>query len=199
MRGYNLPTSIEIGGIEYPITNCGDYKMVLDCFSLLNDEEILKRYRYLDCLKIFYKDINSDYDVVNVFGNNVDEALSKCFSFFNCNQLEVPRKGAMRQLNLVDWEQDEQLICAAILDVAGVDIRSLPFLHWFTFYGYYMSIKPDSVFGTVINLRSKRALGKKIEKHELEFINNNPQYFKTKAILEQEKADEEWFNSVWGK
>ena len=34
---YELPTSITLKGIEHPIRNDGDYRMVLDCFNALND------------------------------------------------------------------------------------------------------------------------------------------------------------------
>lgn len=195
MYGYDLPVTIEIGGNDYAITDRGHYKMVLDCFSLLNDENIPKIYRFNDCLKIFYEDINSDEDIVMVFGKSKDEALAKAFSFFNCDQPDTPQKNNRQQLNLVDWARDSQLICAAILEVAGVDIRSLPFLHWHTFLGYYMSIRPESVYGTVLHIRGKIVRGKKLEKYETEFLNNNPQYFKSMKEIEEEDKFEKWLQS----
>ena len=200
MIGYDLPTTIEIKGKEYPITEKGHFKVILDCFELLNDDEIPENLRAFDCLKIFFEDINSDEDIANKLGvDGYQEAVQKMFQFYNCNQLEVPQKSQPPSLNLVDWETDAQLICAAILEVAGVDIRSLPFLHWFTFMGYYMSINPNSAWGNIINIRYKKARGKKLEKHEREYIMNNPQYFTTREHLRQQKEDEEWLASVWGK
>ena len=192
MNCYGLPTSIEINGTEYAITERGDFRMVLDCFSLLNDEEIPKGIRIADCLKIFLEDVNSDEDVLQI---NVEEAVEKMFSFFNCNQLEV---GTKANLKLLDWEQDSQLVCAAINNVAQTEIRSEPYLHWWTFMGYYISVG-ESVLATVISLREKRKTGKKLEKHEQEFIRNNPQYFTTKKEIEEQQADEEWLASVWNK
>ena len=195
MIGYSLPTSIEIGGKEYPITQKGHFEMVLDCFSLLNDEDIPKAYRIYDCLKIFYEDINEDSDVRSLFGDNVEEAIGKMFSFFNCNQLEI---GSKVNIQLIDWEQDAQLVCAAVNNVAQTEIRSEPFLHWFTFMGYYTSVG-ESVLSTVVGIRNKKARGKKMEQHEKEFLMNNPQYFTTKKQIEQDKADKEWLDSVWQK
>lgn len=195
MIGYSLPVSIEIDGKEYPITMRGHYEMVLDCFACLTDEEIPEKLRAIDCLKIFYEDINSDLDVLKKFGENTEEAIRKMYDFFNCNQLDV---GVKTNLKLIDWEQDAQLVCAAVNSVAQTEIRSEPYLHWWTFMGYYMSIG-DSVLATVIGLRSKKARGKKLEKNEREYIMNNPQYFTTKEQLQQQKEDEEWLASVWGK
>ena len=195
MIGYDLPLSIEVNGKDHPITNKGDYRVIQDCFAVLNDKDIPERFRIIDCLKIFFEDINSDEDVLFVFQDHVDEAVKKMFSFFNCNQIEIGRK---TNLKLFDWEQDAQLVCAAVNNVAGTEIRSLPYLHWVTFMGYYISVG-ESVLATVIGLREKKARGKKLEKHEREYIMNNPQFFTTREQLKQQEEDDAWFESVWNK
>ena len=187
MIGYELPVSVNVGGKEYSITNRGDFRMILDCFSALNDKEVPKSLRVADSLIIFYEDINSDEDIQRVFGDHAEEAVKQMFSFFNCYQLEG---GTKVNHKLIDWEQDAQLVCAAVNTVAQTEIRSEPYLHWFTFLGYYMSVG-DSVLATVVALRDKRARGKKLEKHEREFINDHPEYFfTTEEIEEQQEIDE---------
>ena len=172
MNGYDLPTVIEIDGKNYPITNKGDFRMVMDCFSVLSDDEILSSYRTIDCLKIFYEDINEDSDI-SIFGEHIEEAVNKMNDFFNCNQEQI---GMKTNHKLIDWEQDAQLVCAAVNKVAQTEVRSEPYLHWFTFMGYYTSIG-ESVLATVVSIRHKKATGKKLEKHEKEFVKDNPQYF----------------------
>lgn len=195
MSGYELPLAIEVNGIEHPITNKGDFRMILDCFGLLNDKNIPEIFYCADLMKIFYEEINRDEDINVVFGDHVKEAVEKMKNFFNCNQLDV---GEKMNLNLIDWEQDEQLICSAINLQARTEIRSAPYMHWFTFAGYFLSID-GGAFATVMSLRYKRATGKSLEKHEREFIRNNPQYFVTKEELAEQEAEREWFKSVWNK
>ena len=195
MIGYDLPVEIEIGGKKYPITNRGDFRMILDCFFVLNDKRIPGFMRPNTALIIFYKDINSDDDIKYVFGEHREEAIKKMYSFFNCNQVEI---GTKTNYKLIDWESDAQLVCAAVNTVAQTEVRSEPYLHWFTFMGYYISIG-DSVLATVIGLRYKMKRGKKLEKEEKEFINNNPQYFTTKAELEEKQELEKELLKVWGK
>ena len=194
MSGYDLPVEIEVNGKNYPITNRGDFRMVIDCFSALNDEEIPKYMRLNDALIIFYEDINSDADIAYIFGEHKEEAVKKMFSFFNCNQLEA---GLKVNYKLIDWEQDAQLVCAAVNTVAQTEVRSAPFLHWFTFMGHYISVG-DSVLASVIGIRFKKARGKKLEKYEREFIQNNPQYFTSKAELEEQEEAEAWLKKNWG-
>ena len=185
MIGYELPTTIEINGKEYPITNKGDFRMILDCFSVLSDNEILEQYRIIDCLKIFYEDINTDEDVKIVFGDNVEKAIKLMYDFFNCNQKEIGNKVNHK---LINWERDAQIVCAAVNQVAQTEIRSEPYLHWFTFMGYYISIG-ESVLATVVNIRDKKTRGKKLEKHEKEFLKNNPEYFTASNEEIQEAED----------
>lgn len=190
---YTLPNSIIIGDTEYSIRNNGDYRTILDCFSALEDIELPQQYRIYSALIIFYDGINSVDDVENKLGENVEEAVNKMFDFFNCGQENV---GMQVNYKLIDWEQDSQIISAAINNVARREIRSEPYLHWWTFMGYYCSIG-ESILSTVVNIRDKIVKGKKLEKHEKEFRRNNPQYFNWRAEDIQKQEDDKLAFSMW--
>lgn len=182
---YELPTRIAINDQEYKITNNGDYRMVIDCFFALNDVQLNQEYRIYTCLIIFYEDINSIEDIATKFGDDLQTAIEKMFDFFSCGN-----SGHKTHHKLLDWEQDEQLICSAVNNVAKTEIRALEYLHWYTFMGYYCSIG-ESTFSTIVSIRDKLMRGKKLEKYEREFKDNNPEYFiwnnKTTEQLELEK------------
>lgn len=190
---YTLPNSIIIDDTEYAIRNNGDYRTILDCFSALEDIELPQQYRIYSALIIFYGGINSVDDVENKLGENVEEAVNKMFDFFNCGQENV---GMQVNYKLIDWEQDSQIISAAINNVARREIRSEPYLHWWTFMGYYCSIG-ESILSTVVNIRDKIVKGKKLEKHEKEFKRNNPQYFNWRAEDIQKQEDDKLAFSMW--
>lgn len=190
---YTLPNSIIIDDTEYAIRNNGDYRTILDCFSALEDIELPQQYRIYSALIIFYDGINSVDDVENKLGENVEEAVNKMFDFFNCGQENV---GMQVNYKLIDWEQDSQIISAAINNVARREIRSEPYLHWWTFMGYYCSIG-ESILSTVVNIRDKIVKSKKLEKHEKEFKRNNPQYFNWRAEDIQKQEDDKLAFSMW--
>ena len=190
---YTLPNSIIIGDTEYAIRNNGDYRTILDCFSALEDIELPQQYRIYSALIIFYGGINSVDDVENKLGENVEEAVNKMFDFFNCGQENV---GMQVNYKLIDWEQDSQIISAAINNVARREIRSEPYLHWWTFMGYYCSIG-ESILSTVVNIRNKIVKNINLEKHEKEFKRNNPQYFNWRAEDIQKQEDDKLAFSMW--
>ena len=184
---FELPTSVIIEDEEYSIRNEGDYRMVLDCFSAMQDEELPKKERLITSLVIFYESFSLD----NVFEKldtpeKMEQAIEKMYNFFNCNQSSVGNRNPHK---LIDWEQDNHLIASAINNVANTEVRSVPYMHWWTFMGHYISIG-ESVLSTVVQIRSKMLEGKKLEKYEQEFKKKNPDYFVwNRTTVEQREAD----------
>ena len=191
---YSIPTSVQIGEQSYPIRNNGDYRMVLDCFIALNDMELSQQERLYACLIIFYDGMEdiSDWDV---FSGNLEEAVMQMFKFFNCGS-DIEKE--TKSVRLIDWENDSQLICSAINNVAGTEIRALPYLHWWTFMGYYLAIG-ESPLSTVVGIRNKIATNQKLEKHERQFQHDNPQYFKMDYRTDADREYDELVKQVWNK
>ena len=190
---YELPTTIDINEQSFTIRNRGDYRMVLDCFDALNDADISQEERIYSALIIFYDCLQEIEDIENIFGDFVEEAILKMFDFFNCGQ---ENSGYMTNKILVDWKKDSQIITAAVNNVAGKEVRAEPYLHWWTFMGYYISIG-ESVFSTVVSIRDKITKCKKLDKFDRKFQVENPSYFKwnSKPVSEIE-ADREVFE-LW--
>ena len=189
---YEIPTSVTVKDRVFPITNKGDYRMVLDCFSALQDEELEQNYRIAASLEIFYTDINSEQDLL-FYKDYTDDLTREMFKFINCGQNESP--GAERDVSLINWEDDSQMICAAVNNVAKCEIRSIEYMHWWTFLGYYMSVG-QSVLSTVVGIRDKIKHGKKLEKWEKDFKKDNPGYF-TKKLSEEEESMEDYIRNLW--
>ena len=103
----------------------------------------------------------------------------------------------------MDWDQDADIIIPAINRVAGTgDVRAMPYLHWWTFLGYYMEIG-ESLFSNIVQIRQKKAKRKKLEKWEQEFYRENKKLIDIKAKLSEEeeeirRAEEEALKELWG-
>ena len=187
---FELPTTITVNGKEYPIRNNGDFRMVFDCFSALNDDELDISYRAITALIIFLDGFSSIEDVNREFNTSqlLTGAVKQMYLWFNCGQ-EDP-VGVKAHKGVVDWEQDQQLIAGAINATAKIEIRGVPYLHWWTFMGYYFNIG-EGAFSTIVSIRSKIKEGKKLEKYEQDFQRDNPQYFMTKRTAAEKDFDEE--------
>lgn len=189
---YDIPVSVQIGDTQYNIRNKGDFRMVLDCFAALDDEQLTAQERILACVIIFYEDMHSIEDT-NKF-SDYQTAVAEMFKFFNCGQEESP--GASTNYKLIDWQTDSQLISSAINNVAGKEIRAEKYVHWWTFMGYYLAVG-ESALSTVVNIRSKIVKGKKLEKYEQEFRKNNPQLFRWKSKTVEQREQDDLARSLW--
>lgn len=180
---YDLPTSIFIEDKEYKIREAGDFRVVLDCFSALGDIEMGETARVLASLIIFYEDFDEE-TIYDVDEETLVQLVKEMYKFFNCGQEDNSNVPSPK---LIDWEHDSQMIMSAVNNVAGKEVRLEPYVHWWTFTGYYMSVG-ESVLATVVSIRNKILKGKKLEKWEKEFQMENPNYFvwNSKSIEEQE-------------
>ena len=189
---YSLETSIEINQVSFNIRNQGDYRMVLDCFEALNDQDLTENERICAALIIFYEDFNDISDLPDS-KEELHEFVEAMFDFFNQHE---DIQSNTKNIKVIDWTHDSNLIASAINNVANQEIRSLPYLHWWTFLGYYTAIG-ECLLSTVVSIRYKKAHGDKLEKYEKKFIHDNPQYFNIDMRSAEQKEADEYIKRLW--
>ena len=162
-----------VGGEEYEIrTDFRDILRVVEAFADPNLTEMDKVYVALAVIFIDYADIPHDL---------YEEAYTQAIWFLDAGQ-EGEDAGKAR---VMDWAQDEPLIFPAINKIAGYEVRTCDYLHWWTFIGYYMEIT-EGVFSTVLSMRSKKQKGK-LDKEEAKWWAAN----KRICVLKSKLTDEE--------
>lgn len=169
MDSWTLPKALIVGNKSYRIRS--DYRAVLDILIAMNDPEIFspemtdeeKQFeKIMTMLQILYIDFDS------IPEKYYQEALDKACEFIDCG---IKDKGKQKP-QLIDWNQDSPIIVPAINKIYGKDIRSLKYMHWWTFLGLYMEIG-ESTLSTVVSIRNKKNRGKKLDEWEMEFLKSN--------------------------
>lgn len=193
MNKWHLPTSLNVGGVDYAIRT--DYRVILGIYRYLNDPDYTDDERWAIALQAFYKNIADMPEDCFV------EAAQKMLEFFRCGATETDEERHRPQL--MNWEQDAPIIIPAVNKVAGYDVRGKDYLHWWTFFAFYMEIG-ECTFTTVTSIRNKQARGKKLEEFEKEFVRDNPQLVrlqkhKTQAELEAEAQDKAALAALLGE
>ena len=186
MYSWNLPTSLNVGGTDYKIRT--DYRVILDILAAMNDPDIfepgmsqeeMQQEKVMTMLQILYVDFE------NMPPRDWKEAAEKACDFIDCG---IKDDGKPKPRTM-DWEQDAPLIVPAINKSVKIDVRSVKYMHWWTFFGLYMEIG-ESTFSTVVSIRDKKRRGKKLEKWEQEFYRNNKHLVDLKA-RKIERSEEE--------
>lgn len=172
MSAWELPTSLIVDSKEWDIRY--DFRAVLDILKYFQDPEYEQDEKEMICLDILY------IDFANMPYTLYEEALEKAVEFIDMGI----KDDSKNQLKVMDWEQDAPLITSAINGVLRTEIRSPQPLHWWTFLGAYMEIR-ESLFSDILSIRHKKAKGKKLEKWEEEFYEEN----KSLIILKDRKSE----------
>lgn len=172
-----LPTALEIGGQDYTINP--DFRNVLTIFEAFSDDLLTDREKAYICLKRLY--------ISGIPYKHVEEAIRKAYWF--CDGGDMP-KTKPDEIRTIDWKHDEQIIFPAVSKTMSIpDVRSLPYLHWWTFLGCFGEIG-EGLFSTVLSIRRKKSKGKKLEKYEQEFFKQNKELIVLRTAEEQAAIDE---------
>ena len=156
---YDLPKSVEFGGREWDIRT--DYRDILNILLAFDDPDLSNEEKVYVCLQNMYPDFEQISPAL------YQDAYNAAIHFIDHGSDDKrPSKRTM------DWEQDAPILFPAVNHVAGYEVRSVEYLHWWTFMGFFMEIK-DSTFATVLSLRAKKNKGKKLEKYEQDFWKDN--------------------------
>lgn len=158
MECYCLPVKADLGGEEFPVH--ADFRDILEIFSYLEDPSLPEMIRWRIAVALFY-----DRRVP-------EEKLRQAMEYLAFFITGGEKEAGGRAQKLLDWEQDGNLIIAEVNKVCHQEIRALPFLHWWTFLGWFHAVGQGQL-STVVALRDKLQRGKKLESWEKEFYREN--------------------------
>lgn len=181
-----LPEALTVGGEEYSIRT--DYRNILQVFEAFQDLELTQEEKWIVAIYLLFEDFSCDDDVMQAayYGFDLSEAMKQISWFISAGQ---PEKQVLEQPTY-NWTQDEQMIFSAVNKVAGRETRELDYLHWWTFLGYFNEVG-EGAFSFIVGIRHKLNKGKKLEKHEKEFLYHNKELVLMKKPLTKEEQEQE--------
>ena len=184
MGGWELPLRAEIGGKQYGL-HC-DFRDVLEIFSYFSDPDLPDYIKWQIALALFFEG-----EIPPIHQQQAMEYLSW---FLSGGRQEEQSPGPQ----LLDWEQDCDLIAADVNRAAGMEIRAVPFLHWWTFLSWFHAMPPGEL-STRISLRQKLRKGQPLEDWEKEYYRENKALVDLRpAYTEEEKREIERLNKLLG-
>ena len=177
MIGY-LPKSLEVDGKSYPIRS--DYRVALIIFEAFSDPNLNAYAQQRICLESLYVEIPE----------NIAEAYKKAIWFLDGG--DTPKSKPL-PVKVLDWDQDQYMIFPELNKAAGYNVRNVEYLHWWEVLGLF-NIIGDGLLAQVMNIRTKKAKGKPLEKWEREFYESHKELINIKEKLsaaEQAELDSE--------
>lgn len=176
-----LPKTLTVDGKEYEIRS--DFKTGLLILQAFQDPDLTVEEAGMVMLQCLYKDFES----IPMAAQN--EAYKQAIWFMNCGEYDETNPYIPPTRKLYDFEQDSQVIFSSINKVAGYEVRSLDYLHFWTFIGYFNEIG-QGTFSTIVSIRDKKRRNKKLDDWEKEFYRNNKHMVDLKRKYSEEELDE---------
>lgn len=157
MDGYSLPEVAVLGGQQFPIDT--DFRLCLKLLQRLEAPSLPEILRWRIVVAAFYRE-------------PVPDALLPEAMQFLAEFLSGGRTAEKPGPKLLDWQLDAPAIIAGVNRVAGMEIRGLPKLHWWTFLSFFHSIG-EGQLSLLVGIREKLRRGQKLEAYEQEFYREN--------------------------
>ena len=163
---YSLPKTVTIDGEEHAIRY--DFRVILQILEMLNDPNLESADKAEALVYMFYVEPEKL--------RSPKDAVEACFDFIDQNN-----RNQKKSAKLIDWEQDFDYIISPVNRVLGRECRDIEYddknntggLHWWSFISAYMEIGSECLLSQIISIRDKQVRGKKLEKHEREWLNRN--------------------------
>lgn len=160
-----LPRTAVLDGAEYAIHS--DFRDVLTIIAWLTGArgaDLDEAGRWYVALRLFYPDFAA------IPPGQYGVAARFLADFIAAGRAAEPARAPAPRL--LDWQQDAPLIAAGVNRVAGCDVRSLPYLHWWSFLAFFDAIG-DGPLATAVAIRDKLRRGKKLEPWEQDYYRAN--------------------------
>lgn len=180
---WSFPHSVFANGREYEIRT--DYRVVKDLLIALDDPEMkgeTEEETKLIQIMLMLEIMVPDYE--KVLEEDIVEVVNGISDF-----IDMGIEPNNQKIRVMDWQQDAGLIISAVNNVLKKEIRAESYLHWWTFLSAYLEIG-ESSFTHILSIRTKKAKHKKLEKWELEYIEENKNVVLLKEKLTEEQQAE---------
>ena len=176
-----LPESLEIDNVEYKIHS--DYRVALLIFKAYRDNKLSDYEKSMVCLKCLFQEMPKD----------LNKALEKAVWFLDGGDMP---KSKQAPSPMMDWEQDQYIIFPALNKVAGYEIRSVKYLHWWSLLGLFHEID-EGLYSQVMNIRAKKIKGKRLEKWERDFYIEHRELIDIRhELTAEEQAEIDFINNL---
>lgn len=183
MNPWELPKQAVLAGECYPFR--GDFRNIIAIMGVLEREERPALLRWLTALELFYEK--------PVPREKWQPAMEYLASFIAGGQ--EPEGGE----RLLDWQADAPVIIADVNRVAGRELRSEAFVHWWTFLSFFRAVG-EGQLAALVTVRAKLRRGKKLEGWEEEFYRANRAAVELrKPLTQDERRERERLNALVGK
>lgn len=176
----SLPTGYEFGGRVYEMRT--DFRDWIRFELLLTDEDIPVPDKTQSLIGMIFPVIPPD-----------KKLLDHILWFYQCGkkppEVSGKKSGSKKQAAVYSFEHDDCYIYSAFMELYGIDLVEIPYLHWWKFKSMFLSLH-DCKITEIMGYRSEK-ITSKTPAYRKEFLTEVKKiYALPRSRTEQQKLDE---------
>ena len=184
MNLWKLPQKAEVCGCCYHIHT--DFREILEIIEYLEDPDLPEYIRWRVAMALFFD------------GEMPQEHYAEAMQYL-ADFISYDSGTANAGYKLLDWKQDAAVIVADVNKVAGMEIRNVKYIHWWTFLSWFKAIG-EGQLSTLVSIRDKLKRGKKLESWEQEYYHAHKSQVDIKVkYTAEELAEQKYLQDLLGE
>lgn len=140
-----LPDYIIVDGTAYYINT--DFRVWLEFDNVISSREIKPEAKPEILFRLCF-----NQNKCKILPKSIEAAISALYEFYtrekSLNKTEKPERF------IFSFEEDADYIYAAFLSQYGIDLLSVPYMHWYAFMALFKGLREDCRLMKIISVRS---------------------------------------------
>ena len=138
-----LPKTVEIGGKDYPINS--DFRAAVE-FEILIQSDASPRKKTRGAIRLFFGDSPPPFPE-----NVLVEAAAEFYAGSGGDTDDRPKKSRKR---IYSFAQDGDYIAAAFRSQYGIDLLTVPYMHWYEFRALFKGLEESCEIVKIMGYRA---------------------------------------------
>lgn len=145
-----LPKAIRIGERVYPVNS--DFRDCLRIILAFEDNDLTWVEKQIILLENLYAEMPPEA--------HAQDAILKGIKFLNGGEDDKGDGDQPTPKRLYSFNKDARFVFAAFQQTHGIDLQTIPYLHWWHFMTLFMDLGSETMFCSLIGLRKRIKTGK---------------------------------------
>ncbi len=142
----SLPDYVTIDNRNYPVRT--DFRVWLEVDEVINSPEFLPEEKLIILIRLCF-----DSEKCRSLPPCADKIMPALCNFYMCGMSPNKAEEA-KKARVFSFSEDAEYICAAFLAQYGIDLLSVPYLHWYKFSALFKALDDNSRLMKIISWRS---------------------------------------------
>lgn len=142
----NLPEFVRVKDAEYRVYT--DFRIWLEFDRIMHLSDIDAKDKIMMALCLCF-----DKSECKVLPMDISDAIDALQTFFLCGKKREPEP--LKTERVLDFSEDCNYIYSAFLTQYGIDLMSVPYLHWYTFCALFEGLEEQRKIVEIMRFRAQ--------------------------------------------